>query len=216
VPLQRPISGSGAALLLMAGLGLAGAGLSLSRKVPRAEALSGVLPLVGAAAAVLVVANVGGGGSGPDDVRAWLVAQGAADLALTGFTVPEGAWNFVQPAARALGFAAVVAALGALSVVRARTGNLGAKGLAAGALVALAALVWRMTAVGGFPWRATELSLLGAAALLAAAWAVCAEAPATPKTAPSDALKDAQRGTPAWAPALLSAAAVAVLALGGA
>lgn len=212
VPLQRPVPHSGSALVLMMVLGLAGAGLSVARKVPRSAALSGVLPLAGAAVAVLLVAGGGAGGSGPDDVRAWLLAQGAADLAVTGFTVPESAWVFVLPAARALGFAAVVAALGALSVVRPRTGRFGAAALAAGGLVALGALVWRVTIVGGLPWRAPELSLLGAAALLAAAWAVGAGRP----EAAADAAPDERGGTPAWAPALLSAAAVAVLALGGA
>lgn len=221
VPLQRPVGGSGLALVLMAGLGLAGAALTRVRRPGRLAALSGVLPLAGAAGALAVVAGVGPGGAGAEDVRAWLLALGAPELAVTGFTVPEGGWQFLQPATRALGFASVVAAVAAVSVVRPAPDRPGPPWLALGAVGTLAALVWQVLAVGGLPWRATELSLLAATVLLGAAWATrlggtptAAAAGAVTVHGGAAAAARSVGAAPAWAPAILCAAAVAVLALG--
>lgn len=198
--LEQPLTGSGWMLLLMVAVSLVGAALSQVLKVTsRLPALGAILPVAGAALALAVLAGAGPEGQDAEAIRQFLLAQGAEDVALTAFTVPEVGWQFHQPASTAVGYALLLSLVGAFSAIRpAPLRSLGPIGLALGTLGLVGALIWRLAQVDGLVWRGPEFALMMGIALLASAWAT---------------IEGHVRGQ--HASAVLTAGAVAVIIFGG-
>ncbi|MCA9543943.1 MAG: hypothetical protein KC613_06115 [Myxococcales bacterium] len=170
VPLQRPVQGSGLALLVMAAAGVLGAGLASRGAKDRASLVGAVLPLAGSAFALATLAGGGGTGQGEPGVRAFLQGFDLAAAHVTGFTIPDGVWHYEVPGLVAVGVVCAASLVAGLSAVRPMPARAVALWPALGALAALAAMAWQIAWVGGAPWRPAELAQGLTAAVLGLAW----------------------------------------------
>lgn len=171
VDLVQPVPGAPAALWAMLALGLVALVLpTAGRGGASAARLAAAGAFAAGAAALVLWSGARGAGEGAADLRAWLERMGAADLGLTGFTVPDGPWRFVPPGLVAIAVATGVAGVAALRAFTALRVPAAQAGLAAGAMLAAAAPLWRLLEVGGLPWRPVEGALWASALLLAGAW----------------------------------------------
>lgn len=171
LPLQQPVPGSGLALLIMAVAGFGGAFMASRDGLGKKVALGAALPLGGALFALAALAGAGGTAEGEAGVRAFLSQfSDVTELHLKQFTVPAGAWTFQAPGVVAVGFVSALALVGMVTGVRPMPQRGQSRWIAAGALLAIAAVAWRILDVGGLPWRQAELALWGTAVVLGAAW----------------------------------------------
>lgn len=173
LPLRQPVEGAEYALWAGLILGLLGASLQLRRQDLGPAWLAPALPFAGAAAAAVSFARVGGSTSGEAGVRAWLAQFQTG--AIQSFTVPDLPWSAQPEGTVALAVAAVAAGLALASALVARSlpersGRLGQLLTpTAGAILASAAVMWRIFEVGGLPWRGAEGALWAVAGILAVA-----------------------------------------------
>lgn len=170
LPLRQPVDGAVFALWAALGLGLLGAGLQLPKTDTGPKWLAPALPLLGAGAAAAIFASVGGSASGEAGVRAYLA--GFETGAVQSFTVPDLPWSAQPEGTLALLVAAAVAALALISTLMPRQLDRRWRILLSpsrGAIIASAAVIWRMVEVGGLPWRGVEGALWAVAAVLAIA-----------------------------------------------
>ncbi len=170
LPLRQPVDGAVFALWAALGLGLLGAGLQLRKADVGPRGFAPALPLLGAGAAAAVFAGASGAASGEAGVRAYLERFEVG--AVQSFTVPDLPWSAQPEGTLALVVAAALAGLALLSALIPQALDRRWRILLSpsrGAIVASAAVIWRMIEVGGLPWRGVEGALWAVAALLAIA-----------------------------------------------
>lgn len=169
VPFARPVPAS-TPLLLMLGLGLLGAAAARREGV----ALLCSAGAAGAGAWAAAIYNAAGGRlEGEAAARAQLQAA-LPDATIQQFTVPAP-WQFdTEAALMATGGAAVLALvwLGLGGRLKANAQAMVHRAAAVGGVLAAAACLWQISAVGGLPWRAAEGALVAVAMMSGAAWAL--------------------------------------------